>query len=667
MIRVWLVRSGFWRLETMLLQVSMVLVLFWRTVELGASPETNLLPNRVAAGDVTTNSAVLWSHAAVLGPLTFAIATDSSFTNLIFQTSTNVIDATLPVKTEVSGLTAGTTYCYRAMITGATATGTFHTPWPPGGFHGLRFGVSGDWRGELAPYPSVGNAVGSSLDFFVELGDTIYADFPSPAVPNGSATTLAEFRAKHNEVYSSRFGLNALADLRASTAIFAVPDDHEVINNFAGGAPPQSDPRFDTNGMFINETVLYRTALQAFNEYNPIRELVYDTPVDPRTNLKPKLYRAQRYGNDAVMILLDARSFRDAELPAVADPLDSTAVKAFNWTTFDLDPGTGQPLPRRTMLGAQQLADLRADLLQAKAQGALWKFVMIGEPIQNLGFADGPDRFEGYGAERADLLKFIADNQIKNVVFVSADIHGTVISSVNYQTGPDQPLLSSGSFEVVTGPVAYYKPFGPTAFDVAGTIQILPGLTLLDALLKYVAVPNRAAFDALPLSERDRLFKSIMDIQLTTIGLKPTGLDGSNIRAALTDGGYVAVHTYGWTEFEIEPVSHWLTVTTYGIAPYSPDQVNASILAPVPQIVSRFTVLPQAEPLAYPELSIVQKGTQVQLGWPTSAANFVLQSSASPFGTNWSTVTESPNQSGSEIVVDSSITATARFFRLISR
>ena len=41
--------------------------------------------------------------------------------------------------------------------------------------HGLRFGVAGDWRGELAPYPAISNVAGRNLDFFVEHGDTIYA------------------------------------------------------------------------------------------------------------------------------------------------------------------------------------------------------------------------------------------------------------------------------------------------------------------------------------------------------------------------------------------------------------------------------------------------------------------------------------------------------------
>src|SRR5438105_891520 len=101
-----------------------------------------------------------------------------------------------------------------------TWIGTFVTPATPVGIkYGLHFGVSGDWRGELAPYVGVSNAPGKNLDFWVSLGDTIYADFPSDAVPAAQAKTLAEFRAKHAEVYSVHGGSDYLADIRRSTAI----------------------------------------------------------------------------------------------------------------------------------------------------------------------------------------------------------------------------------------------------------------------------------------------------------------------------------------------------------------------------------------------------------------------------------------------------------------
>jgi hypothetical protein len=52
------------------------------------------------------------------------------------------------------------------------------------------------------------------------------------------------------------------------------------------------------------------------------------------------------------------------------------------------------------MLGNPQLERLEADLLAAQDDGIVWKFVMVPEPIQNLGPVGAADRFEGYAAER---------------------------------------------------------------------------------------------------------------------------------------------------------------------------------------------------------------------------------------------------------------------------
>ena len=43
-----------------------------------------------------------------------------------------------------------------------------------------------------------------------------------------AATTLHQFRAKNAEVYSERFGLNSLGNLRRTTSVFTTIDDHEV-------------------------------------------------------------------------------------------------------------------------------------------------------------------------------------------------------------------------------------------------------------------------------------------------------------------------------------------------------------------------------------------------------------------------------------------------------
>ena len=56
----------------------------------------------------------------------------------------------------------------------------------------------------------------------------------------------------------------------------------------------------------------------------PIADTNYAGTGDARFDGKPDLYRAQQFGSDALMILTDARSFRDAELaPWNGTPADA--------------------------------------------------------------------------------------------------------------------------------------------------------------------------------------------------------------------------------------------------------------------------------------------------------------------------------------------------------
>ncbi|MBX3396339.1 MAG: alkaline phosphatase D family protein [Phycisphaerae bacterium] len=555
---------------------------------LPANVSADALPNGVAAGDVTGTTAILWARATTAGDVRFEYSLNEQFAPIAGTRLAMAVDPAVPVKVEITDLLPGTLYYYRVTdASEATSAGRFRTP-AADGHHGLRFGVSGDWRGDLAPYPSVRNVPDRDLDLFVALGDTIYADVSSPDVPAPQARTLGEFRMKHNEVYSSRYGLNTLAALRGSTAILAMIDDHEVTNDFAGGASPDSDARFaGETGEFINETDFFNRGLQAFHEFNPVREEYYGETNDRRTANKRRLYRQRTYGRDAAFFLLDTRSFRDEPLEAIGAVAPQANIDAFLMQSFD---------PDRTMLGRAQIDQLKDDLLSADAAGVTWKIVIVPEPIQNLGPSQASDRFEGYAAERAEILRFIVDHSLANVVFVTADIHGTIVNNLTYQTEYNGPQLETRSWEISTGSVAYAPPFGPTvaSFVNADSLGPLAGLFQLT-----FALNDRRG--------RDNIVTLAGQLLLSSYGLDPIGLEQSPIDARLTSGGYVAVNSFGWTEFEIDAQTQCLAVTTWGIDWYDRDAIaddsllfwpvssggtsrRASVLARRPEIVSQFVV-----------------------------------------------------------------------------
>ncbi|NJL31147.1 MAG: PEP-CTERM sorting domain-containing protein [Phycisphaerales bacterium] len=481
----------------------------------------------------------------------------------------------------------------------------------------------GDWQ-QAPPYPSLSNAAGKQLDFFLKLGDTIYADTPTPDMlpypTKVQARTLEDFRIKHAEVLSLRDDLgetvntNPMLSLYRSTTIRATIDDHELVDNFAGGAAPADSPDAEDvhpgeptlydNVPFVNQTQSYQWAMQAFDEYHPMRTQVWNGTGDVRVDGRPKLYRHQNHGSDASMTMLDSRSFRDAQVAPVANPLDPAAISAFLASTF---------APDRTLLGKPQLAQLKADLLADQAAGVTWKFVVIPEPIQNFGVVNAEDRFEGYAAERTELLAFIDQAGIDNVVFLAGDFHGTIINNLAYQVPTANGLVSvpTNAFEIVTGPAAFFNgTFGPAVVNIAENAGLVaPGTSQLYNMLPIA--PDTSDTDFVQLlpgvflpNDRDDFIEALINAQTSPLGYDPVGLDNNLpnanlINATLLQGDYVVANTFSWAEFEIDALTQVLTVNIWGVDAFpAPDTLDALLAASAltPRLLSQFSVTPVPEP-----------------------------------------------------------------------
>ncbi len=560
-------------------------------------PGTTLV-NGVASGDTTQTSTVLWTRSLVLGEVTFEYATDTNFNRIIGTETIPVTDTNAPVQVTINNLTPSTQYYYRVTdAAGEQATGQFLTANPLGTREGLRFGVSGDLQGALAPFVSISNADEQDLAFFVQMGDMMEADSESAALPGVTqASTLSQFRIKQSEIYSERFGLNPWADLRASTSVYGTWDDHELTNDFAGGATPADSPQKDdifgdaTTG-FVNDTPVFEASLQAFQEYFPLENEFYGETGDPRTANEQQLYRYNTFGSDAAIYVLDVRSFRDAPLPFVSETAPQEDINQQLIDAFE---------PGRTMLGAVQLQQLKDDLLAAETTGITWKFVMSTVPMQHFGLPTIGERWEGFAAERADLLNFIEENNIENVVFVTGDFHGNVVNNVTNQQSPGAAVTPTGVFDIMIGPVGIQLtvPFLPPPFNETfaapfgpATVGFTPASLLAEqgkSQEQYLALTDR--------SQQDQFVREVLDYRTETLfGYDPIGLEGSPIDATLLQGEYIAAHTYGWTEFEIAPETGQLVVTTYGVEPYTETDLLANpdpILNAEPFIVSQFQVNP---------------------------------------------------------------------------
>jgi hypothetical protein len=246
------------------------------------------------------------------------------------------------------------------------------------------------------------------------------------------------------------------------------------------GRNPATTPEYDANttGKFDNQTVAFLTLEKSFFNYHPTRVDIAGmpesglsivgpkvvAPSDPRLNGTARNYFAQRWGKNAIYIQADDRSYRDARLGnATGGELPATDPRGAN--------------PNRTMLGKTQLAWLKQTLLDAKA--ITWKFVVISSPIDMVGDPakgqkqDQKSWYAGFRAERNALLKFIADNAIDHVVFLTTDDHMTRMDRLQYDPGDGPPRLVPGAFQILTGPIGGGGPDAITHHDFETILSII--------------------------------------------------------------------------------------------------------------------------------------------------------------------------------------------------
>ena len=78
------------------------------------------------------------------------------------------------------------------------------------------------------------------------------------------------------------------------------------------------------------------------------------------------------------------------------------------------------------------------------------------------------DRWEGYGAERSEMLNFIRNNGIDNVELLTTDNHGTLQNQVYIDKFTDPQTIAN---ETITGPIAT-NTFQNEVIQVAGPLGL---------------------------------------------------------------------------------------------------------------------------------------------------------------------------------------------------
>jgi alkaline phosphatase D len=410
----------------------------------------------VQSGDVSAHGGVVWTRADRPSRMLVDVSTRSDFRH--FSTVRGPLltpDSDLTGKVSLRGLPAGEHIFYRVRaadlddgsLVSAPTAGVFRTA--PSTRRDVKFAWSGDLAGQgFGINPDIGGyrifkAInGIEPDFFLCNGDHWYADDPIEATvtlrdgrvyrnlttPEKSkvAETLAEFRGQHR--------YNLMDDnLRALAA--AVPqinqwDDHETHNNWYPGEilddPQYTEKRTD---------VLSVRARQAFFEYLPITQ---------QAHKDGRIYRKVSYGPLLDVFVLDMRTYRNANGP------------------------DNQPVDDQGILGATQAEWLKRELAASRAT---WKVVAADMPLSLV--VPDADRIEavsqgdngtplGRELQIAGVLSSIKKNQVRNVVWITTDVHYT---AAHYYDPAKAAFQDFDPFwEFVSGPLNAGA-FGPNKLD----------------------------------------------------------------------------------------------------------------------------------------------------------------------------------------------------------
>jgi alkaline phosphatase D len=427
-------------------------------------------------GDVIDGRAIVWSRADRAARMIVEWSQHESFHRakkirgphaLDVSDFTSRIDLTgLPPDSEIFVRVA-----YEDLDSGRATSepvlGKFRTP--PSKHRNLRFVWSGDTAGQgwgidlgfggMKIYEAMRQV---QPDFFIHSGDTIYADGPMlehvtdsagnliwsnaflDVVPEKLkvAETLHEYRRNH--LYN-RYDAN-VQRFSAEVPQIWQWDDHEVTNNW-------SDSKvFDSRYTEQRIQTLTARATRAFLEHSPMRW--YNQAESER------IYRHIPYGRDLDMFVIDMRSYRGPN-------------------THNLQQ---QPSAETAFLGKPQLAWLKRKLKQSRTT---WKVIAADMPL-GVHIPDGTDaqgraRWEGPAngnngpasgreLEIAELLRFIKREDIRNVVWVTADVH--YCAAHYYDPNKAQFQDFAPFWEFVAGPL-HSGSFGPNPMDKTFGPQVI--------------------------------------------------------------------------------------------------------------------------------------------------------------------------------------------------
>ena len=435
------------------------------------------ITNGIASGDVTKNSTIIWSKSNAQSIMNVSY---NKSNDLLNNSSTNIVLKTLVnSSTDFAGhvklinLKSNTTYYYKVWFTDLNnsslksdyKTGKFITSPNENEPTEIDFVIAGDLGGAtLCRQQEIGYPIFSIMkftapDFFVFNGDQIYADgtcneLTADLVKNNYRywqNIEGDFKRVNDIDWNDQDSLNEtflqhweynrddphLQNFLNDTSMYSQSDDHEVIDNYGNWSfyEVSKDPNERNKSGYAN---LVKTGVKYFFEFSPIEK---------NKERPDQIYRMFHWGKNLDLFLLDAHSYR----------------------SVNILPDTVQN--NKTLYGKQQLDWLKNKLLSSTAT---WKIISNPIPItipDCIGFMQACNNWATNNAsntltftnERNQFLKFLDERNIKNLIFLTTDVHYAATVKVSQDFDRDGDAFTF--YEMTNGPLSVYTGDKPYPLD----------------------------------------------------------------------------------------------------------------------------------------------------------------------------------------------------------
>jgi alkaline phosphatase D len=351
----------------------------------------------VASGDPLSDAVILWTRVTpdnFASPVVvnYKVALDTAMTNVVNQGSI-LTDATkdFTVKVDATGLQPDTYYFYEFSALGSNSPRGRTKTAPENQKDSLRFAVVSCANLE-AGYFNVYEAVASRNDIeaVLMLGDYIYeyeeggygqnTGIDRIFDPTHETISLEDYRLRYSVYHMDK----SLQKLHQNYPWICVWDDHETANDsYMNGAENHSS----NEGLWSDRKMM---AQKAYFEWLPIR---------PKAPNNYEIYRKFEYGNILDLFMVDTRLIGREE------------------------QGVNVNDPNRTILGVDQYDWLTNELNLSTAQWKVLGNQVIFAPVTIFGVPINGDAWDGYPAERDNVLNFVEDNNIENFTVITGDVH----------------------------------------------------------------------------------------------------------------------------------------------------------------------------------------------------------------------------------------------------